>query len=161
MKKTFENEYTMDKILIKEYVYNVLCKKMIISGLIIASIGILFFCLIHNQYAYIFLTISIIVFLFTIMLPRVTIKEFEKGGKRLNNGKIEKTNIKFSNNIIMNEGKVHLEFEYDQINKILETKNFIVLKIDEQSSILVFKNGFLKGNEKDFIKFIEEKIKYN
>lgn len=58
----------------------------------------------------------------------------------------------------MNEGKVHLEFEYSQINKILQTKNFIILKISEQSSILVFKNGFLKGTEEDFIIFIKDKI---
>ena len=33
----------------------------------------------------------------------------------------------------MTEGKVHLEFEYHQIIKIVETKNFIVLKISEKS----------------------------
>ena len=61
-------------------------------------------------------------------------------------------------NIVMNEGKVHLEFEYSQIIKILQTKNFIVLKTSEQSAILVLKDGFLKGTESDFIKFIENKL---
>ena len=59
----------------------------------------------------------------------------------------------------INEGKVHLEFEYNQITKILQTKNFIVLKTSEQSAILVLKDGFLKGTENEFLKFIEEKIK--
>ena len=77
--------------------------------------------------------------------------------KRLNNGTIEKTNVKFLNNIVMNEGKVHLEFEYGQITQIVYTKNFIVLKTSEQSAILVLKNGFLKGNETEFLKFIKEK----
>ena len=50
-----------------------------------------------------------------------------------------------------------LEFEYSQITQIVHTKNFIVLKTSEQSAILVLKNGFLKGNETDFLKFIKEK----
>ena len=158
MKKLFENEYKMETKLFKEYVYNVLYKKMIISGLIISLIGILFFCLITSPIAYIILTASIIAFICSIFGPIILSKELEENSKRLNNGQIEKTNIIFSNNIIMNEGKVHLEFEYSQINKILQTKNFIILKISEQSSILVFKNGFLKGTEEDFIIFIKDKI---
>ena len=59
----------------------------------------------------------------------------------------------------MDEGKVHLEVEYSQITEIVQTKNFIVLKTSEQSAVLVYKNGFIKGNENDFMKFIEERIK--
>lgn len=54
----------------------------------------------------------------------------------------------------MNEGKVHLEFEYNQINKILETKDFIVLKTSSQSAILVFKEGFATGNKEDFFSLL-------
>ena len=157
MKEIFENEYKMDRELFNEYVYNVLCKKMIVSGLIISLIGILFFCLVTSKISYVILTAVIITIISIIIGPIILSKELEENSKRLNNGNIEKTNIKFSNNIIMNEGNVHLEFEYSQINKILQTKNFIVLKIGKQSSILVLKNGFLKGTEKEFIKFIKEK----
>ena len=55
--------------------------------------------------------------------------------------------------------KVHLEFEYSQVSKIVQTQNFIVLKLGKQSAILVYKNGFTEGSENEFIKFIEEKIK--
>ncbi len=55
----------------------------------------------------------------------------------------------------MDEGKVHLEFEYNQIKQILETKNFIVLKTSEQSAILVLKEGFTTGKVEDFITFIK------
>ena len=157
MKEIFENEYKMDRELFNEYVYNVLCKKMRVSGLIISLIGILFFCLVTSKISYVILTAVIITIISIIIGPIILSKELEENSKRLNNGNIEKTNIKFSNNIIMNEGNVHLEFEYSQINKILQTKNFIVLKIGKQSSILVLKNGFLKGTEKEFIKFIKEK----
>ena len=61
----------------------------------------------------------------------------------------------------MDEGKIHLEFDYKQIKKIVNTKNFIILKINNKSAILVLKNGFVKGNKKDFIEFIENKINNN
>lgn len=157
MDNLFENEYKMETKYYKEYVYNVLCKKTIIMGFIIALIGILFFFLTSSQNSYIVLTAAIIAFIFAILTPIITVKQLEETEKRLNNGSIEKTNIKFSNNIVMNEGKVHLEFEYGQITQIVYTKNFIVLKTSEQSAILVLKNGFLKGNETEFLKFIKEK----
>ena len=158
MNEVFENEYMMETKLFKEYVYNVLCKKTIITGLIVMVIGILFYIFIGKEKATIIITAAIIAGITSILTPIITTKQLEESEKRLNNGTIEKTNVKFSDNIIMNEGKVHLEFEYNQIIKVLHTKNFIVLKISEQSAIIVFKNGFLQGNEKDFLKFIEEKI---
>lgn len=157
MDEIFENEYKMETKYFKEYVYNILCKKTIITGFIILLIGILFFFFTSSQNSYIVLTAAIIAFISAILTPIITIKQLEETGKRLNNGNLEKTNVKFSDNIVMNEGKVHLEFEYSQILKIVDTKNFIVLKTSEQSAILVFKNGFLIGNEAEFLKFIKEK----
>lgn len=157
MENLFENEYTMETKYFKEYVYNVLCKKMSISGFTVALLGLLFFCFVSSQNSNIILTAAIIALISSILAPIILVKELESAEKRLNNGTIEKTNIKFSNNIVMNEGKVHLEFEYSQITKIVHTKNFIVLKTSEQSAILVFKNGFIKGNESEFLKFIKNK----
>lgn len=159
MNELFENEYKMETKLYKEYVYNVLCKKTIIIGLIIMILGIFMFFVMDQDKSYVMLTAGIIAGVASIMTPILTVKQLEETEKRLNNGIIEKTNVKFSDNIVMNEGKVHLEFEYNQITKILQTKNFIVLKTSEHSAILVLKDGFLKGNESDFIKFIKEKIK--
>ena len=159
MNELFENEYKMETKLYKEYVYNVLCKKTIIIGLIIMILGIFMFFVMDQDKSYVMLTAGIIAGVASIMTPILTVKQLEETEKRLNNGIIEKTNVKFSDNIVMNEGKVHLEFEYNQITKILQTKNFIVLKTSEQSAILVLKDGFLKGTENEFLKFIEEKIK--
>ena len=159
MNEVFENEYKMETKLYKEYVYNVLCKKTIIIGVIILILGIFMFFVMDQDKSYVMLTAGIIAVVASRMTPILTVKQLEETEKRLNNGIIEKTNVKFSDNIVMNEGKVHLEFEYNQITKILQTKNFIVLKTSEQSAILVLKDGFLKGTENEFLKFIEEKIK--
>lgn len=161
MKKEFENEYTLDTNLIKEYVYNVLCKNHIIISLIIAIIGIIILALSNISKPYIILIITTISICYSIIIPILTTKQLEKIEKNYNDGKIEKTNIKFQKKIIMNEGKIHLEFDYKQIKKVVNTKNIIILKINNKSAILVLKNGFVKGNKKDFIEFIENKINNN
>ena len=93
-----------------------------------------------------------------IFSPLLMMKTIEKASKNLNDGKVEKTVIEFGKKIKMTEGVLKLEFDYNQIKKIKYTKSFIVLRIEKDASILVYRNGFKKGKEKEFIKFIEEKI---
>jgi len=151
----FENEYTITKELIKEYVNNFLCKKHSIFGYMIAILGLIMFLFTKDL---IMLIIAFVCILTAILIPITTTKQLFENSKRINNGKIEKTHIKFSDNIMMDEGKAHLEFEYTQIKSILETKNFIILKTSNQTAILVFKEGFIKGDKEQFMKFINEKI---
>lgn len=156
--KIFQNEYIMTDKLIKEYVYQILCKKIIFNGYIIFVLGVISFFILENEISYVMLTAGCISGVTALLIPIITVKQLRENVKIFNNGKIEKNYIQFSNSIIMNEGKVHLEFEYNQINKISETKNFIVLKISSQSVILVFKEGFTIGNKEDFLKFINNKM---
>ena len=100
MNEVFENEYMMETKLFKEYVYNVLCKKTIITGLIVMVIGILFYIFIGKEKATIIITAAIIAGITSILTPIITTKQLEDAEKRLNNGTIEKTNVKFSNNIV-------------------------------------------------------------
>lgn len=154
----FENEYTMDRNLTKEYVFNVAGKRMMIMGTILFIVGIVMFLLIDDSMKYVMLTCGLIGIVSAILTPIIMVNNLETASKRLNNGKIEKTKVTFNDNIVMDEGKVHLEFEYSQIQKIVQTENFIVLKLGEQSAILVLKEGFTSGNKNDFIEFIYSKI---
>ena len=155
----FENEYTMNRALAKEYVFKIIGKRMLIIGLSIFILGIILFLSLDDGMRYVMLTCSFIGFFSAIATPIIMINNLETASKRLNNGKIEKTKVAFKDNITMDEGKVHLEFEYSQIKQIVETNHFIVLKLGDNSAILVFKNGFTKGNKEEFIKFIKNKIK--
>ena len=155
----FRNEYTLNRKLIKEYVFAILCKDIIIIGTIISLLLIIVFAL--NSKLYMGLICMCFIVFFIAFTPSLMIKNLEDNSKRLNNGKIEKTIVDFNKNIVMNEGKVHLEFEYSQVKKIKQTKNFIVLLIGPKSAILVYKNGFTNGTTSDFINFINEKIKKN
>ena len=157
MENLFENEYLMERKYYKEYVLNVLCKKIIITGLLVMIFGLIFTAFVGLEDAKIVLTAAIIAGIASILTP--VVKQLEDTEKRLNNWKIEKTKVIFSDNIVMDEGKVHLEFEYNQITKIVETKSFIVLRLSENSAILVLKDGFVKGTQEEFSKFINEKIK--
>lgn len=156
--RIFQNEYTMNNKFIKEYVYQMLCKKIIFIGYLVFIIGIILFFVFDNEMSYMMLTAGCISGISALITPIINVKQIEENSKRLNNGKIEKTCVDFSNNIIMNEGKVHLEFEYNQITQMVETKNFIVLKTSSHSAILVFKEGFITGNKEDFLKFIGNNI---
>lgn len=155
MEIKFINEYKLNRKLIKEYVYNVLCKNIIISGYALTIISLILFFVNKET---LMLTISFISLITTILTPILTINQIEENSKKLNNEKIEKTIITFSNNIVMDEGKAHLEFDYKQIKKITETKNFLVLSLSKQSAILVLKQGFTKNDDQNFLKFIKEKI---
>lgn len=155
----FENEYTMNRALTKEYVFKIIGKRMMIIGLSIFILGIILFLSLDDGMRYVMLTCGFIGLFCAIATPIIMINNLETASKRLNNGKIEKTKVAFKDNITMDEGKVHLEFEYSQIKQIVETNHFIVLKLGDNSAILVFKDGFTKGNKEEFIKFIKSKIK--
>lgn len=157
----FINEYTMNKQLYKEYVYQYLRKNIIIVNLIL-SLGLFVesFFVYEDLYArYICLGVGVMVIVFTLIDQIIVVNNFMKNSKVLGNNKIQKTSVKFDENIVMDEGKNRLEFEYSQIKKISETKNFIILKLAKTSSILVYKNGFVEGTEKEFIEFINGKIR--
>lgn len=153
----FKNEYLMNRKLVVEYVFKIFGTKMIIGAIISLT---LFLMYLTNKdiTGYVFLTCSFVSLLSIVVLPAIMVYNIENVSKKMHGGKEKKTLVEFGNNIIMNEGKVHLEFEYSQILNITQTKNFIILNLGENRAVLVYKNGFTKGNEKEFIKFIEEKI---
>jgi len=157
MEIRFINEYKLNRKLIKEYVYNVLCKNIIITGYALTIISLILF-FVNKETNLVMLTIFFISLITTTLTPILTSNQIEENSKKLNNGKIEKTIIKFSNNIVMDEGKAHIEFDYKQIKKITETKNFLVLSLSKQSAILVLKQGFTKNDNQNFLKFIKQKI---
>lgn len=154
----FENHYLMNEKLYLEYVSKALYKKIIRLGVVLFILGVvLYYFNYSNDLRYSMLAL-IFVGLYTIVfVPVLYAKKLVEYSKKLNNGKIETTIVKFNEKIEMDEGLCHLEFDYSQIHDIMETKNFIVLRLTEYSSILVFKDGFINSNKEDFMKFIKEK----
>ena len=154
----FENEYIMTRKYTKEYVYHILCQKIILVGMTIFLFGLLLFFFLQGSIRYVMFTASFVAVACAVLGPIVMVRQLEETSKRLNNGKIEKTQICFGHNIVMNEGKVHLEFAYKQIRSVVQTKHFIVLKLSNDAAIVVFKDGFIKGSQDEFLPFIRDKI---
>lgn len=81
-----------------------------------------------DSLGYVMLTCAIICLFTAVISPIIMIYNIENTSKRINNGKIEKTSVEFDNNIKMNEGKVHLEFEYSQVFKNSANPKFYSIK---------------------------------
>lgn len=154
----FENQYLMNEKLFLEYVSKSLYKKIIRLGIILFIAGVVLYYFNYSSDLRYSMLALIFVGLYTALLvPVLYAKKLVEYSKKLNNGKIEKTIVKFNEKIELDEGLVHFEFDYSQVHDIMETKNFIVLRLTEYSSILVFKDGFINSNKEDFMKFIKEK----
>ncbi len=153
----FENEYIFDKDLIKEYVFNVMGKMPMLRSLFLFILGLILYFIVEENMKYLMLACSFVGIFCVVAFPIVMINNLEKAGKRLHNGHFEKTFVTFGDNIIMNEGKVHLEFEYNQIVKIHQTKRLIILSFSDNAGIIVSKEGFTKGTLEEFLPFIKEK----
>lgn len=157
MEYTFENQYTMNKSWYFEYVSLVLFKGPLLVCLLFVFFSILFMFL-KGQIFDILIFFILFVLFFSYFLLTKTVKSLIEVSKRLNNGVIKKTVVHFGEHIEMDEGIAHLEFQYSQIKDVVKTKNFIVLKLSCDSAILVLKNGFTRGSEKDFLEFIQTRI---
>lgn len=146
----------MSRKLYKEYVYGPLLKKDLIF---LSIFTILIFIINYNTGQLLEnLDLIIVLILVIIFIPMGQVKILENYNKRLHNGKIEKTVITFDKNIVMDEGKQHLEIGYSQISKIVETKSLVVLMMGRFSAVIVYKDGFTKGTLEEFKQFIDKKI---
>lgn len=156
----FENEYTMSKKLTMEYIWRTFGIKALAIGLPLSAIAFLEAFLFYGKEArFILVAIGISMLLYPFVVSIIMFRSLEKMSKLLNDGKLEKTQVIFDDNIIvLNEGKVHLELNYDQMDKVIQSKNFIIVKTKAKSAVLVYKQGFVKGDKDAFLEFISKKI---
>ena len=155
----FENHYLMNNKLYLEYVSRALYKKVIRLGAVLFIVSLVFYYIYSSSnLRYSILALACIGLYTALIFPVQYANKLVEYSKKLNNGKVETTIVKFNEKIEMDEGLVHFEFAYSQVHDIVETKNFIVLRITEYSSILVYKDGFVSGNKDEFMTFIKSKI---
>ncbi len=67
--------------------------------------------------------------------------------------------ITFEKDIKVTDGNTVTTFKYYEFNKIEEDKRYYLLFKNENAVLRVEKGAFTVGNEEDFIKFINRKIK--
>ncbi len=159
----FENRFYADRTVLKEYIKHVFCKTTRIMGIILMAVSLCGFGLslfagfkVSESLLFIFCFFGgVLIYCYYFFVVR----EMQKQSGNLHGGVLPPTVIKFGDKIEMTEGKIHMEFEYQQIIKIYKLPNLYALMIGRNQAILAAKDGFVKGTKEEFERFIEEKIR--
>ncbi|MGF6907685.1 YcxB family protein [Fusobacterium sp. PH5-44] len=167
MDTLFENKYYLDKESLIEYIKDIFCKYSRVTGLFFICVSIFYTYLSFTMKSINLIMAILTIFLYIISFRlvfyhTVYIKNMRKTSLALHNGTIPESIFQFTeNNIILKEGKIQMEFEYNQIKKIKEYSNTIVLMIGKKNGLLLKKDGFSIGTFENFKKFIAEKSNIN
>ncbi|WP_130891536.1 YcxB family protein [Fusobacterium ulcerans] len=162
----FENRYYSDKKVLLEYVKDVHCKYPRIIGFLFMIVAILYTYLIlfkMRSLRFVMAVLTIFIFIISLRLifyHLVYLKNMKKSSLNLHNGQSPESVLQFmDNSIALKEGKVSMEFEYNQIKKIKEYKLAYVLMIGKKQGLILKKDSFAIGTFEEFKKFITEKVK--
>ena len=161
-----ENRYYSDKKVLLEYVKDVHCKYPRIIGFLFMIVAILYTYLIlfkMRSLRFVMAVLTIFIFIISLRLifyHLVYLKNMKKSSLNLHNGQSPESVLQFmDNSIALKEGKVSMEFEYNQIKKIKEYKLAYVLMIGKKQGLILKKDSFAIGTFEAFKKFITEKVK--
>ena len=148
-----ELEYTITKELFKEYAYQIRYKWLLIVGSIV-SLANFILGIIIGDFLIIFLSIILILLILSIPLIYVKI-HFHVNKVYFKN--YSKSKLILKDSIILEEVNNHLEYSYDIINSIKETKNLIVLCLPFTGALLISKEGMSLKEVDGLMDFIHNK----
>ena len=107
--------------------------------------------------------VFVVMFFFSIAIYFIHMKvsrDMMKNTLAVHNGVHPESIFRFGEDIItLEEGKIFMEFDYNQIKKIYELKKLYVLMIGKQNGIIVRKDSFSVGTFHKFKEFIERKCR--
>lgn len=166
MEILFENRYYSDKKILTEYIKDVHCRYLRIIGVFFMLVAMLYTYLIlfkMKSLRLVMAALTIVIFIVSLRLifyHLLYLKNMKKTSLNLHNGQTPESILQFTdNNIVLKEGKISMEFEYNQIKKIKEYKLIYVLMIGKRQGLILKKDSFSIGTFEEFKKFINEKIK--
>lgn len=166
MEILFENRYYSDKKILTEYIKDVHCRYLRIIGFFFMLVAMLYTYLILFKMKSLHLVmaaLTIVIFIVSLRLifyHLLYLKNMKKSSLNLHNGQTPESILQFTdNNIALKEGKISMEFEYNQIKKIKEYKLIYVLMIGKRQGLILKKDSFSIGTFEEFKKFINEKMK--
>lgn len=166
MEILFENRYYSDKKILTEYIKDVHCRYLRIIGFFFMLVAMLYTYLIlfkMKSLCLVMAALTIVIFIVSLRLifyHLLYLKNMKKSSLNLHNGQTPESILQFTdNNIALKEGKISMEFEYNQIKKIKEYKLIYVLMIGKRQGLILKKDSFSIGTFEEFKKFINEKMK--
>lgn len=78
---------------------------------------------------------------------------------KAHDGKILQTTVTFSDKITMREGTDTVSVKYSELTDVIDCGSLIALMAGKANGIIVKKDGFITGDVKSFLDFIEKKVK--
>ena len=166
MEILFENRYYSDKKILTEYIKDVHCRYLRIIGFFFMLVAMLYTYLIlfkMKSLRLVMAALTIVIFIVSLRLifyHLLYLKNMKKTSLNLHNGQTPESVLQFTDNsIALKEGKISMEFEYNQIKKIKEYKLIYVLMIGKRQGLILKKDSFSIGTFEEFKKFINEKMK--
>ena len=148
-----ELEYTITKELFKEYAYQIRYKWLFIVGSIASLVNFLLGIIIGD---FLIIFLSIILILLILSIPLICVKiHFLVNKVYFKN--YSKSKLILKDSIILEEVNNHLEYSYDIIKSIKETKNLIVLCLPFTGALLISKEGMSLKEVNSLIDFILNK----
>ena len=162
MKKEFINEYILDeeKFLEFQEAFNKTNDNYIN---VFVSLLVINICSVFVFTDKVSLYISIFILLFLLLIN--IINKNKRVYKRLlleNNNKEIKNKIVLNNKEIIGKGKNNKnidKYQYEDIKKIIETDNLLILKLNYNFGIIIDKNNIQGGTKEELISCIKEKNK--
>lgn len=156
----FENRFYETDKMIKEYVYSVLCRKLILWNviLILASVVLGIFSYINfTEFSLAAATFAFCVGVAEIFaVPILTFKSIKNSNERIHNGKTFETIVRFNDNIEMVEGKFSIAIDFSQIIKVYELKYSFVLMFGKKNAIILSPEGFKDITYEEFKTYINK-----
>lgn len=161
----FENRYTMNELMLREYVHKAACRNIELMSLGVFLLGAFALVVaVANQDKLLMGVVGACLFIDVfagMMTPQMMLREIRATSDRLNNGKKCETVVRFGDSITMEEGTTSMRFEYSQITKIFNLKHSYVLMLGKQNGIMLSKTGFMDNNFEEFRRFIRQKTGKN
>lgn len=158
----FENHYTSNKQMRREYVEHVICRKLILKGRLLS---VLFLVLAYYCYASDAEKEAALIFFWGIMMvgisvvtPIVIRRKLEKKSKEACE-EAAVTTIVFDDKIKITKGSQKRTMEYGDVQQLYFLKHIIALSVSKYDGIFLSREGFTKGDAESFASWIEEKCK--
>jgi len=147
-----------------------MAKKLIIHAIIYLSLALAFlvWVIINGNLEHMTFAIVIFISCFALVsyryynVPKIYAKQIYETSIKMYQEAIH-THVQFTASIIRNnnlQSRNFKTFQYKEITKLVETEHLYLLLTQNKSVIMLTKDGFVTGEEAQFIDFMKEKSSY-
>lgn len=161
METLFENQYTMSKNRYFEWAKRPIKKNAFVYmwlGIMVFTLSMSIFSIINNDIIYFAFYMLLTVFCIYRCFFRAKMllsKQFK--AIAISQGKEEwERVIQIAGSIIITDGNTKTEYQWNQVNELINDKDYIILVFQKGMGIRLDKNGFKKGTTDSFLDFVKK-----